>query len=351
MIQRFPEGLPGAVRSRLAGVAGVSGGDGGLEQKQTITPAGKGGETAVMRVAAGCFCRDGFRRPRRVSNGEGNATMGAKKKNKKVAAKKLPQAARADKYRLYEQSVQDTEFEYEFVTSQFRRITGRQPRSLREDFCGTAKMACEWVRRDRRNTAVAVDLDSEVLAWARDVNVAALDDDAAGRLRLIQQDVRRVRTPPVDVILAMNFSYSLFKTREELRKYFRRVRGCLREDGVFFIDAFGGYEAFEELEEATSHGSFTYVWDQHRYNPITGELLCYIHFRFRDGSKLERAFEYDWRLWTLPELQEVLDEAGFSDVTVYWQGTDEDGEPNNIFEPSREGEADAGWICFLSARR
>jgi len=32
---------------------------------------------------------------------------------------------------------------------------------------------------------------------------------------------------------------------------------------------------------------------------------------------LDRAFSYYWRMWTLPELQELLQEAGFVKVTVY----------------------------------
>jgi hypothetical protein len=36
---------------------------------------------------------------------------------------------------------------------------------------------------------------------------------------------------------------------------------------------------------------------------------------------------------------------------VYWQGFDEDGEPDGDFQPVEEGEADAGWICYLSAEK
>ena len=122
--------------------------------------------------------------------------------------------------------------------------------------------------------------------------------------------------------------------------------------GFFFIDAFGGYEAFRELEEATEYDNFTYVWDQHSYNPINGDITCFIHFRFPDGSKLKRAFVYNWRLWTLSELRELLAEAGFSRVTVYWEGTDEEtGEGNDVYLPSTIGDADAGWICYITAQK
>jgi hypothetical protein len=93
------------------------------------------------------------------------------------------------------------------------------------------------------------------------------------------------------------------------------------------------------------------VWDQHSFDPVTARYHCYIHFRFPDGSKLRRAFSYDWRLWTLPELRELLAEAGFARSVVYWQGEDEDGEPNGEFSIVTRGEADPAWIAYVAATK
>ena len=70
-----------------------------------------------------------------------------KGKGKGKKSRKPRKADLADKHALYEQSVQSTEFEYEFIDVNFRRIRGRTATLLREDFCGTAQMCCEWVRR------------------------------------------------------------------------------------------------------------------------------------------------------------------------------------------------------------
>ncbi len=278
--------------------------------------------------------------------------MGRKKKAGKGKKKKQTLASQADRHVLYELSVQDTAFEYEFVDDTFKKLRGRRPRLLREDFCGTAQMCCEWVRHRKTNRAIGVDLDPEVLDWARRHNLKKLDPDQRKRVQLIQADVMEVETEAPDLVIAMNFSYQLFTTRDALRRYFSRVREALTDDGVFIIDAFGGYEAYQELEEETEHEGFTYVWDQHSYDPVTGLMTCYIHFLFPDGSKLKRAFEYHWRLWSLPELRELLEEAGFSRVIVYWQGTDEEtGEGDGVFLPAEHGDADPGWIAFLSAEK
>ena len=58
---------------------------------------------------------------------------------------------------------------------------------------------------------------------------------------------------------------------------------------------------------------------------------CNIHFKFPDGSKIKRAFSYTWRLWTAPELRDMLLDAGFRNVTVYWEGEDDNGEGNGEF--------------------
>ena len=75
-----------------------------------------------------------------------------------------------------------------------------------------------------RHTAVGVDIDPEVLAWGREHNVARLDHDARMRLKLIEDDVFKVKIDPVDITVAFNFSYWIFNTRDTLRGYFEAVR-------------------------------------------------------------------------------------------------------------------------------
>lgn len=261
-------------------------------------------------------------------------------------------SAKADRHKLYELSVQDVSHEYDFINKTFRDIRGYNANILREDFCGTAKMCCEWVGHNGRNTAVGVDIDADVLTWGKKHNLRKLKPDARKRVTLLQDDVMRVKTKPAQIVLAMNFSYQLFKQRETLKKYFKSVHKSLADDGVFFLDAFGGYEAYSETREKTKHKGFTYIWEQEAYNPITGDMTCHIHFHFPDKSRLRKAFTYEWRLWTLPELRELLAEANFSRVTVYWEGTDEEsGEGNGIYSPALEGDADPSWVCYLLAEK
>jgi len=276
-------------------------------------------------------------------------------KAKPAAGSLRPLAERADRHRLYELSVQCPEAEVDFVDRAYRCLRGRSARLLREDFCGTASVCCEWVRRRKTNRAIGVDIDGEVLDWGRAHNLASLPEQAARRVTLLRKNVLDVETPAPDVITAMNFSYWLISERSALKRYFRRVRDRLKDQGVFFLDAYGGYDSYRVVTEERSiqgdGGPFTYIWEQERYDPITGRLVCHIHFEFPDGSRLERAFSYDWRLWSLPEIRELLAEVGFKRVICYWQGWDEDGNPDGVFVPAEEGEPDAGWIAYLTAEK
>ena len=257
-------------------------------------------------------------------------------------------AERADRHVLYEKAVQSARAEIDFVSATFRNLRGRPARVLREDFCGTAHNSCEWVRRGRDHEAWGVDLDPQVLDWSRRHKLARLRPSQAERLRLVKGNVLSTRTAPADVVVALNFSYWVFKNRATMKRYFRRARAALVGDGLFILDAFGGYEACKEMQEPSRCNGFTYIWDQAHFNPISSEILCHIHFRFKDGSRLNNAFTYDWRLWTLPELNEMLAETGFEPI-VYWEGTTRSGNGNGIFKPSRTGEADAGWVAYIVA--
>ena len=271
--------------------------------------------------------------------------------------KKYSIADTADIHELYELSVQNSEAEIDFVDHTYKKIRKKKATLLREDFCGTANVCCEWVKRRKTNQAIGVDLDTEVLAWSGKNQVGKLAKKYRQKITLIEANVLDVETAQPDIVSAMNFSYWLLKEPDLLRAYFENVYRSLKEDGVFFLDAYGGYDAFKEIEEQreveAEDFNFIYTWEQEKFDPISNELQCSIHFDFEDGSSINRAFYYEWRLWTLPEIKQLLTEAGFSKVTFYWQGFDEDGEEDGDFQPVKAGEvdADAGWICYITAEK
>ena len=92
--------------------------------------------------------------------------MPKKKSTKKTARKSKFTAKTADKHDLYQRSVQDAETEIYFINRAFKKVRGREPLTLREDFCGTALLCGAWVKSLEKRTAQGIDIDPKVLAWA-----------------------------------------------------------------------------------------------------------------------------------------------------------------------------------------
>lgn len=261
-------------------------------------------------------------------------------------------ASNTDPRQLYEESVQEPSFELRFIDRLYRQRNGRVPALLREDFCGSAAVSAAWVRRRPGNVAVGVDLDKSVLQWAQSRHVDPMRASQQRRITLKMGNVLTTGSPPSDVLLALNFSYSVFKERAQLLKYFRACRSRLAPKGLLLVDAYGGSEAHLEIEEVRHMMGYTYVWHQASYNPVSGHVLNHLHFRFPDGSEHRKAFTYDWRLWSIPELRDVLADAGFRRTAVYWEGTDHrEGTGNGRFTQTQRGEACEGWVAYIVAER
>lgn len=265
-----------------------------------------------------------------------------------------PYTARtADRHELYQLSVQAPERDARFLSRYVQKTTGAPLRRFREDFCGTALLACWFVKIHRDNRAVGVDLHWPTLAWGRIHNVKPLLDAAQQRrLQLVCKDVCAVRSPKVQAIAALNFSYSVFTTRAQLRRYFDACFAALEPGGMLFLDAWGGPDVQAHKTDRTRNKGFDYLWEQRAFDPITHRIQCAIHFEFRDGSRMRDAFVYDWRLWTMPELHELMAEAGFSDIHVLWEGTDsKTNTGNGVFRKKTVGDADPAWIVYVVGRR
>ncbi len=234
-----------------------------------------------------------------------------------------------------------------FLARIFEKLSGRRAESLREDFCGTALLCAEWVK-GRGRTAVGVDLDPAVLAWGAEHNLAPLGRRGSA-VRLLRQDVRATRSGRFDLVVALNFSYFVFRTREELGKYFTGVRRSLARGGLFVLDAYGGYQSWRILSERRRLRGFTYVWEQSLVDPIDHSVVNHIHFEFPDGSQLRRAFSYHWRLWTLPEIRELLAEVGFSRSAVYWEDRDADGVGIDRYRARVHVAQQPAWVAYIAA--
>jgi SAM-dependent methyltransferase len=273
---------------------------------------------------------------------------------------KPTQADLADRHALYERAVLPPDGAHATLARIFRRLRGRAPRVLREDFCGTARLCRTWCQGGRDRRAIGVDMDGATLAVARRRNLTPFAAELGDRLQLVRADVLEVlpgRLEPADLIVALNFSFCVFRERDRLRRYLANALGGLARDGVLVLELFGGSAAMDRGEERHDLGDVTYRWEQAAFDPLTNDIVCHIHFEFPDGSKLRRAFTYHWRLWSVPELRDLLREVGFADVRTYWEVTDTDTRADGRlhgsgrYEPREAAEQQDCWLVYVVALR
>ena len=284
------------------------------------------------------------------------------------------------RYGLYELTVQNPGALVPLLAA----IHGGKPRVLAEDFCGTAALAREWVKRIKGGRASATDIDPEPLAVAR----RALGRGRE-RVRLIKGDVLAsgpARASPAEVIFVGNFSIGEIHERPALVRYLRRARERLTTQagparpgrkggggvaggaaahtgGVFICDTYGGDAAFKTGAVQRIHPvpgnpatRIRYTWQQREADPLRAMVENVLHFRVERAGEIVQeltdAFIYRWRLWSLSELRDAMHEAGFKRVDIYNKMPDAtDGEGNAYVLPVTDpDELGDNWIVCVAAR-
>ncbi len=252
---------------------------------------------------------------------------------------------------LYERSVQSPRIHVEWFDRMYREIRQKTALSLREDFCGTFAFSYEWANSNPKRTALGLDLDKDPIRYGKETRLAKAPAQLRRRVKTLLKDVRTVTTPKVDLAIACNFSFCIFKERKQLTEYFRSVCKSLNDDGILILEAAGGPGMIEPLKERKTlrkngKPELTYIWHQKSFDPIHRNGKYAIHFKLPNGKVIEDAFTYDWRLWTIPELREALDEAGFSRSVIYWE-TEQKGVGTGEYHQTETGDNAFAWVAYI----
>jgi len=256
-----------------------------------------------------------------------------------------------DRYDYYRRSVQSAEVDVLFMRDTYREFKGKDPTVLREDFCGTFAISCEWVKLSPRFRAYGIDVDSEPILYGLTHYVDKLPKPARDRVKVQQADVLNPGLPKADIVAAMNFSHYVFKDRSVMKSYFHNCHSTLNQGGILLVDCFGGPLCQKSNVEETDHKSHVYIWEQESFDPLSNEAIYHIHFKVKDASgrwkRHNRAFTYDWRMWSIPELREMMRETGFRKTHVFWEGTTRDGEGDGVFTRVERGEECEAWVAYV----
>ncbi len=257
-----------------------------------------------------------------------------------------------DRYRYYENSVQTPEEHVKIYDQMFQDIRRRKAMSLREDFCGTFLISCEWAKSDPKRFSLGLDLDPEPIAYGKKNGLLQMTASDRKRVEVKLQDVCLETKRKFDIIGAANFSFNVFKTREMLKQYFTAAKNSLKPDGIFNLELAGGPGFIIRAREQKTYqvkglGKYTYYWDQKHYDPINCHGIYSIHFKTPDGVMHRDCFVYDWRIWSIPEIKDMMLECGFKDVVVYWEPCDENGDGTDEFVLMEKGDNAYSWIAFV----
>ncbi|MCO4793687.1 MAG: hypothetical protein KC493_08250 [Bacteriovoracaceae bacterium] len=257
-----------------------------------------------------------------------------------------------DKHALYLSSVQDPVSDVERISKIYSELFSKSAKSFREDFSGTFALSCCWVQSGDTRTAIAIDIDKETIEYGVNNYLKNLSSKEQSRLKTVVGNAI-TETSLVDIIGVFNFSYCLIHKREQLLDYFKKCLSSLNEQGMIILDIFGGSdsEILEIQEKDIDHhpaiSPFLFQFERKSFNPITRISNYGIHFIYPDGTKLMDSFTYEFRMWTITEIRDLLEEAGFSKSLVYWEDFDDEGFGNGEFYQTEKEENSINWNAYI----
>lgn len=254
-----------------------------------------------------------------------------------------------DKYQLYIDAVQDPEGLMVFLDHVVEGKGNKEnPPFLREDFAGTGINCHYWNKTTPAGSgAVAVDIDPEPLEWGKSKFVRSKNMNETKFCNIDSLEFEH----PSDVTLCLNSSIFSIHRRSELLKYFKDTYSRLNDDGVFVFEIYGGPMAYMTGKDEIEYDDFTFIWEQRSFNTLTNRSENHISFKLDNGQRLNDVFNYDHRIWTLPELMDILEDTEFADnVEVYLNTEFEHSKEPDSYAPvtnfHTNGSFEAYIVCY-----
>jgi len=229
------------------------------------------------------------------------------------------------KFDLYQISVQNVKIEVEFFRKCYRMLYNKVATKFREDFCSTALLSCEWVKNNVMNTAVGLDIDPEALAWGLEHNVNNLTS-GSDRIRLLDHNVLTPydQKEKFEIICSLNYSHFLLTKRRDLLTYFSNVYKSLDPKGIFILDFYGGSHIYEDHKYAKEKSQHFYQFSGKQMNILNNQSKCSLNYKV--NKKFIPHFSFDFRIYSIIEMREALEEAGFKKFKLHIKEINEDEE-------------------------
>lgn len=226
-------------------------------------------------------------------------------------------------YDLYTRAFQNPPRDLSILNNAFTKQLKLSAVKLREDFCGSFANCREWLRIHPHNVAIGIDIDPALARFAEATRLS-MPEDEGSRFSYVPGDVLDVELPPAHIVAALNSSFCVFKQRQQFKGYLQKCFQSIDTPGMMALETYCGADSQNIGCDEISIGGDTAIWQQTKYDPVTNYCLNHIHFRLEDGTRIQKAFEYDWRLWSPAECVDLLEEVGFEGVCTVSKSKDQD---------------------------
>ncbi len=188
--------------------------------------------------------------------------------------------------------------------------------------CGTGQMT--RLLRDAGYDMIGVDASAEMLA-------RAAQTDAEGILYLCQDMTSFELYGTVRAVVSVCDCMNYLLTKKELLACFKLVHNYLDPGGIFLFDmnSIFKYEQMGEGSFCENRPEASFIWDNY-YDPDTRENEYDLTFFVQEEGDLYRKFEecHVQKGYTIEEIRELLEEAGFVWMGVYDGYSERPGDEN-----------------------
>ncbi len=241
-------------------------------------------------------------------------------KKRNPAADWYKRAFRFDYLRVYpHRNDREARSQVDFLLG---KLDSGSPRDILDLGCGDGRHSLELARRGHR--VIGLDLSEELLERARSRN-----EDEGLEATFIQGDMRDPpRRSAFDLVVNFFTSFGYFRTDGENARVLAAISQALRPGGRFLMDYLNREYVISTLVPADDRRVDGMEVEQHRW--ITGDpseagahVRINKHVRIREDG-VERSYDESVRMYTLEELDAMMDQAGLKVTRTYG---DFDGRP------------------------
>ena len=180
--------------------------------------------------------------------------------------------------------------------------------------CGTGAMSIALYKRGYR--VIAGDVSEDMLIEARSNALSA----GAKSIVFICEDMRKLRLhKPVDALISVCDGVNYLTSKKDVLSFFQSAYACLKPNGALLFDISAPYKFESILDNNTfteETDEYAYIW-KNAYDPKSRlcemDLTCFV----KNGATYERFSEtHLQRAHTVDELIELLQQAGFTDLSI-----------------------------------